>query len=151
MKRYSLLLFGILVSLNSLAQRDNTTSKKEEEKFIVVDKIASFPGGIQEYFNYIAANYQYPKLAKDSGIEGRVYVQFIITDKGKITEPRVVQGIGYGCDKEALRLISEMPDWIPAKSKGRAVKQKMIQNILFKDFEAIRSSKSKKKKRGKKN
>lgn len=93
---------------------------------------ASFPGGLEAYGSFLSENLKYPKQARKMGIEGRVFVQFIVETDGSISNVEVVKGIGAGCDDEAVRVIKEFPKWNPAKKDGKLVQQKFIQNILFK-------------------
>ena len=66
------------------------------------------------------------------GIEGRVYVQFIVERDGSLTDIKVVKGIGAGCDEEAVKVLKNSPKWKPGKQRGKAVRQKMTQPITFK-------------------
>jgi TonB family protein len=104
----------------------------EDEIFVKVDEPASFPGGIHAWGNDLNKNLKYPKQAQRMGIEGRVFVQFIVEKDGSLSNVKVVKGIGGGCDEEALRFVINQPKWIPGKQNGQPVRQKMIQNILFK-------------------
>ena len=102
------------------------------EAFTIVDETASFVGGIEAFGQYLGSNLKYPKQAEREGVEGRVYVQFVVMEDGSIADATIVKGIGAGCDAEALRVIQESPNWVPGKVNGKTVKQKMIQNIVFK-------------------
>ena len=81
-----------------------------------------FLGGDEKLFEYLANNITYPKEAKEKGIQGKVYVQFIVEKDGSISDVKVIKGIGDGCDKEALRAINEMPRWKPGTQKGKPVR-----------------------------
>ena len=80
-----------------------------------------FPGGLSALSSFIRKNYRYPRQAQHSRIEGKVYVQFIVQLDGSLSQPRVIRGIGGGCDEEALRLLSLMPNWIPARQSGEPI------------------------------
>jgi protein TonB len=97
-----------------------------------VEDPATFPGGIAAFYEYLKKNLNYPNQAKRMGIEGRVFVQFVVEKDGSLTDIHVVKGIGAGCDEEAVRVLKNSPKWKPGKQRGKAVRQKMIQNILFK-------------------
>lgn len=103
-----------------------------EEVFTIVEEGATFPGGIAEFYKYLKKTLKYPKQAQRMGIEGRVFVQFIVEKDGSLTDIKVVKGIGAGCDEEAARVLKNSPKWKPGKQRGKAVRQKMIQNITFK-------------------
>jgi TonB family protein len=90
-----------------------------------VEKTAEFPGGMEELYKFLGKNIKYPQIEKEMNISGKVYVQFIITDLGKIEKVEVIKGIpgGKGLENEALRVLKMMPDWKPALIKGKPVKQ----------------------------
>ncbi len=102
-----------------------------EEVFQIVENPAEFPGGIQAFYKWVSDNLEYPSQARRMGVEGRVYVEFIVDKDGSITEVTSVRGIGAGCDEEAVRVLQMSPKWSPPKQRGRAVKQKMIIPITF--------------------
>lgn len=95
--------------------------KEDEVKeiFVVVEDMPRFPDGKIQQF--LAKNIRYPVRAMENGVEGTVYVTFVVDKTGKITNPRVVQGVDESLDREALRVINVMPDWIPGKQRGMAV------------------------------
>ncbi|HNS12368.1 MAG TPA: energy transducer TonB [Bacteroidia bacterium] len=87
----------------------------------VVEQMPEFPGGDMALINYFKKNMQYPDEAKKKNVQGRVFVNFIISPKGKVLFPYVVRGIGAGCDEEAIRLIKNLPEWKAGKQGGKAV------------------------------
>ena len=89
-------------------------------------------GGIQEYYKYVAKNLRYPQAAAKLGIEGRVFIEFIITKDGSVVNAKCIKGIGDLCDSEAVRVISNSPNWIPGKKNGENVNVKMVLPITFK-------------------
>lgn len=91
-----------------------------------------FPGGQQAMYDWISKNLVYPQEAIEDGIEGKVYVSFIIDIDGSVSSPHIVRGIGLICDKEAIRLVKTMPKWIPGKVKEKAVKMRYSVAINFK-------------------
>lgn len=95
--------------------------KEDEVKeiFVVVEDMPRFPDGKMQQF--LAKNIRYPVRAMENGVEGTVYVTFVVDKTGKITNPRVVQGVDESLDREAVRVINAMPDWIPGKQRGMAV------------------------------
>jgi len=74
---------------------------------------------------------RYPVQARRMGIEGRVFVQFVVQKDGSLQEIQVIKGIGAGCDEEAVRVIKKSKNWKPGKQRGRAVKVRMIIPIVF--------------------
>lgn len=104
-------------------QREKMPQTKEPEIHIVVDEPADFPGGYPALKKYIEENLVYPERAKKKGIEGKCYMQFIISTQGKISNVRVMKGVSDcpECDEAAIKLVKGMPDWIPGKVGGKPV------------------------------
>ena len=103
----------------------------EEKTFLVVDEMPEFIGGEKAMYNYIAKNISYPVKAKEAGVTGRVFVSFIIEKDGSISKVEVMRGIGSGCDKEAVKVISSMPKWKPGKQRGKEVRVQYRMPINF--------------------
>jgi len=91
-----------------------------------------FPGGEAAMTKFIIDNVKYPEAAKKSGTQGKVFVDFLVTKTGKLDSVRVKEKGNELLDKEALRVISSMPDWIPGVNKGVAVDVEMTLPIAFK-------------------
>lgn len=100
-------------------------------KFIVVEEQASFPGGSEAWMKYLMKNFKYPRTAKRSGIEGRVFLSFYVDLDGNLSNIEVLRGIGGGCDQEAIRVLKQSPKWNPGKQRGVAVKSPMTLFITF--------------------
>jgi TonB family protein len=98
-----------------------TKNNQEEPIFSRVEEMPQFPGGELALRKYIANELKYPVIAQENGIQGKVYVSFIITKEGKVTEPSISRGVDPALDKEALRVIGSLPDWKPGKQGGQAV------------------------------
>ncbi|MGL1885831.1 MAG: M56 family metallopeptidase [Reichenbachiella sp.] len=105
--------------------------RKTEDVFDIVETQPEPKGGMEEFYKYIGQNMKYPKEAKIAGIEGRVFVQFIIDEEGELTNVQVVKGIGHGCDQEAIRVMEQASNWTPGQQKGEAVKVRMILPITY--------------------
>ncbi|MFT4833531.1 MAG: protein TonB [Marinoscillum sp.] len=103
-----------------------------EEVFTIVEDQPEFPGGIYAFYKYVGDNMDYPSQARRMGIEGRVYVQFVVDKDGTVIEVKAVKGIGAGCDEEAERVLRQSPKFKPGKQRGRAVKVRMVLPIIFK-------------------
>lgn len=104
---------------------------EEEEIFTIVEEMPGFPGGEKALFGYLAKNTDYPAMAADAGIQGVVYVTFVVDTDGKVKDARVLRGIGGGCDKEALRVVNSMPNWSPGRQRGKNVKVQYNLPIRF--------------------
>ncbi len=103
-----------------------------EQVFTIVEQSAVYPGGMDAFYKYVAKKLKYPKQAKRMGIQGRVFVQFVVDKTGKLTDVKTVKGIGGGCDEEAERVLRESVRWAPAKQRGKKVKVRMNIPIQFK-------------------
>jgi protein TonB len=94
----------------------------EQEIFTVVESMPEFPGGPQAMMEFIARNMRYPPMARESGIQGRVFVNFVVEPNGSVSNVNVLRGIGGGCDEEAIRVVESMPRWTPGRQRGKAVR-----------------------------
>ncbi|MFV0536693.1 MAG: energy transducer TonB [Dysgonomonas sp.] len=103
----------------------------EEKPFVTVEQMPSFPGGEAEMQRFIAENLKYPVVAQESGIQGRVTIRFVVTKTGDISDVQVIRGIDPSCDKEARRVVSLMPKWIPGKQNGLNVPVYFTLPIVF--------------------
>jgi periplasmic protein TonB len=92
----------------------------EAEIFTIVEEMPSFPGGEEALFAYLQKEVKYPPMAKDAGISGVVYLQFVVGPDGKIKDVKVLRGV-KGLDEEAIRVVEKMPTWKPGKQRGKAV------------------------------
>ncbi len=99
----------------------------EPEIFIIVEQNPELIGGMAAISNAI----KYPEIARKAGVEGRVFVQFIVDEQGNTYDVKVTRGIGAGCDEEAIRVVSEAK-FAPGKQRGKAVKVRMSLPITFK-------------------
>jgi len=94
----------------------------EAEIFTVVEAMPEFPGGMGKLMAYLGNNIKYPPLAKESGIQGRVFINFVVEPDGSISNVKVLRGIGGGCDEEAIRVVEAMPKWKPGMQRGKPVR-----------------------------
>ena len=94
----------------------------EQEIFQIVEEMPTFPGGEQKLLEYVAKNTKYPQIARESGIQGRVFIGFVVETDGSISNVKVLRGIGGGCDEEAVRVIKSLPKWKPGKQRGKPVR-----------------------------
>lgn len=104
---------------------------EEMEIFTVVESMPSFPGGESARIEFLRENIKYPQMARESGIQGTVYVTFVVEPDGSVTDVRVLRGIGGGCDEEAVRVIKEMPKWNPGMQRGKPVRVQFNMPIKF--------------------
>jgi protein TonB len=103
----------------------------EAEIFYVVESMPTFRGGDDKIYEYLAQNLRYPTMAREAGIQGRVFVTFVVERDGSITDVNVLRGIGGGCDEEAIRVVESMPNWTPGKQRGVPVRVQFNLPIKF--------------------
>lgn len=109
--------------------------EEEEESaqqiFTVVEKQPEFPGGTTELFKYLSKAIKYPVIAQENGIQGRVVCSFVVNRDGSIVDIQVMRGVDPSLDKEAVRVISEMPKWKPGEQRGKPVRVRFILPVQF--------------------
>ncbi len=105
--------------------------EEEEQIFQVVEERPQFPGGDAELMKYLQKNIKYPSICQEQGIQGRVIVQFVVNTDGSIVDAQVIKPVNPYLDKEALRVISTMPKWIPGKQRGKAVRVRFTVPVTF--------------------
>ncbi len=106
---------------------EEVVEEVEEEIFVVVEQMPELIGGIEKLQKMI----KYPEIARQAGVNGRVFVQFVVDTNGKVTDPVVLRGIGGGCDEEALRVIKKA-EFKPGMQRGKPVKVRYVIPIVFK-------------------
>jgi protein TonB len=113
--------------------KEEVQEVKEEEVFLVVEEMPSFGSGDAntEFRKYVGANMKYPEVAAENGIQGRVFVQFVIEADGRISNVRVLRGVDPSLDKEAIRVIESSPKWNPGKQRGKPVRVSYTFPITF--------------------
>ncbi len=107
-------LIGIVMSM---LLAFSAISNADEKKFSSDITMPQYKGGQKAMEKFISQNLKYPAEAQKRGIQGKVIISFGISKEGNIINPKVVEGIGHGCDKEALRVVKKMPKWKPGKDK----------------------------------
>jgi TonB family protein len=120
-----------ILNFNEKTNQIVESSAGQDEVFTVVEKAAQPEGGLEQYYQYIAQNLKYPAQARRMGIEGKVFVQFVVNKDGSVSDVEAIKGIGAGCDEEAVRVIAASPKWIPATQRGKEVRLRMVMPITF--------------------
>ncbi len=121
----------ILKAKEVIAQPEPPKHEEENKVFDVVEQMPSFPGGNQALMEYLSKNVKYPVVAQENGVQGRVVVSFVVERDGSITDVKVVKSVDPSLDREASRLVSGMPKWIPGKQNGSAVRVKYNVPVTF--------------------
>ena len=101
-----------------------------EEVLSNAEVMPEFPGGMPEMIKFLLENMNYPEEMKENGIEGRIFVQFVVTKTGSIQDITIARGI-EGLNREAIRLVKQMPNWKPGINNGKVVNVKMVIPIRF--------------------
>lgn len=105
----------------------------EDEIFTIVEDQPQPIGGMAQFYQSIQANLEYPASAQSQGIEGKVFVQFVVDKDGSLTNVKVVKGIGSGCDEAAVKVIQNADKWKPGQQRGKNVRVRMILPITFRN------------------
>jgi protein TonB len=122
------------VEKNASMTGQNTGDNAEYEGspvFFIVEKMPEFPGGDLALRKYIAANIHYPKDAQENGVQGKVYVNFIVTKTGAVGGAKIARGISPSLDAEALRVVNNLPKWTPGTQRGEPVNVQFTVPINF--------------------
>ena len=106
--------------------------REEETKiFTVVEQMPSFPGGEATLMQYLSKNIKYPPFAEENSIQGRVICTFVVERDGSVTDIHIAKGVDPSLDKEAIRVVSGMPKWIPGRQNGQSVRVKYTLPVTF--------------------
>ncbi|MBQ9473220.1 MAG: energy transducer TonB [Bacteroidales bacterium] len=103
----------------------------DEDFFIVVEELPEFTGGDAALYKYLAENLNYPRVAVENGVTGKVYIRFIVEKDGSITQATILHDIGGGCGTEALRVVKGMPKWKPGKQCKKPVRTQFTLPVSF--------------------
>ncbi|MFN5885970.1 MAG: energy transducer TonB, partial [Bacteroidota bacterium] len=120
------------VDASLLESGDGLTGEEATEIVTFAEQMPEFPGGQEAMMAFLSKNIQYPPMARENGIEGRVVLQFVVDKDGKISNIEIVKKLGWGLEEEATRVVKTMPAWKPAKQNGKPVVLRMILPIVFK-------------------
>jgi TonB family protein len=107
-----------------LVHKEEETPKSldtDADVFFIVEEMPEFPGGELALRKYISNNIEYPQVAQDNGIQGKVYVTFVVSKDGSVANARIARGVDPALDKEALRVVNSLPKWKPGKQRGENV------------------------------
>ncbi|MCZ4223285.1 energy transducer TonB [Pedobacter rhodius] len=115
------------------AVKDGNGANNDSEIYIAagVDEYPEFAGGMKAWAKYMERNLRYPYKAQEEGVQGKVFVSFVVEKDGSITDVQVLKGIGFGCDEEAMKVIKKSPLWKPGKNKGVPVRVRYNMPINF--------------------
>jgi protein TonB len=108
--------------------------EETDEIFTIVEESANPKGGMAAFYKFVhdKLSGKYPPQARRMGIEGRVFVEFVVERDGSLTSVKAIKGIGAGCDELAVKVVESSPNWNPGKQRGKPVRQKYTLPIIFK-------------------
>jgi protein TonB len=127
--------FAVIACTEPLSENNATTEKdidRTGEVFTIVEKGALPTKGITAFYEELGNLLEYPEQARKMGVEGKVFVEFIVNKDGRLSDFKVLKGIGAGCDNAALEAMRKINPWIGATHEGTPVRQRMVLPITFK-------------------
>lgn len=130
---FSLFTFGL--SVQTVAQSQPTAAQVDSDDNNIVkepEKSPSFPGGDQAMMSFISENIKYPKTAREQGVEGNVVIRFVVEKDGSVSNMESLMNFNEELEEEAMRVISEMPQWKPAEHEGEKVRTEVAIPIQYK-------------------
>ena len=107
-------------------------TQKQSRPYTIVEQMPTFPGGEEALRNFISANVKYPALATQKGIQGKVFISFVVTKMGSVANTKVARSVDSSIDQEAMRVVESLPNWIPGKQNGENVDVEYTIPINFK-------------------
>lgn len=121
------------VDIDAFADEDEEEDEEDKQVFVVVEDMPTFKGGgVSAFRNYVQKNIDYPTVAAENGIEGTVFVKFVVDTDGGISNVEVMRGVDPSLNEEAMRVIRNAPEWEPGKQRGQAVRVQFTIPIVFK-------------------
>jgi periplasmic protein TonB len=105
---------------------------EDDEKIHILAEVQPKPvGGYEQFYSTLSKNLRYPRQAIRQFVDGKVYVEFVVDKKGKVVQPKILKGIGSGCDEEAMRVVA-LTQWEPGRQRGQPVNVRMVMPVAFK-------------------
>lgn len=121
----------MVIDAAPVVQTQEEEEDEEEEVFFIVEDMPEFPGGEAALRQYIANAIKYPTIAQENGIQGKVYITFVVNTDGSVSDARVARGVDPSLDKEALRVVNTLPNWKPGEQRGEKVRVSYTVPINF--------------------
>ncbi len=139
MKYFTLILLAFPMMLNAQGEPpppppypEPPMPPQEEEIHEFADPEAKYPGGMEALMKDLTENLVYPDSAINNNIQGKVYIEFVVETTGKLSNIKVLKGIGYGCDQAAIHAVKNLKPWIPAEINGKPIRQRFRLPVIFK-------------------
>lgn len=121
----------MIIDVAPVVQTKKEVEEEDTQVFFIVEDMPEFPGGELALRQFIANSIKYPVIAQENGIQGRVYVTFVVDADGSVSDPRIARGVDPSLDKEALRVVSMLPKWKPGQQRGKPVRVSYTVPINF--------------------
>ena len=121
----------MIIDVAPVVQAKKEVEEEETQVFFIVEDMPEFPGGELALRQFIANTVKYPVIAQENGIQGRVYVTFVVDADGSVSNPKIARGVDPSLDKEALRVVSLLPKWKPGMQRGKPVRVSYTVPINF--------------------
>ena len=131
MKKFIIMALMAVFGLTTVSAQKTVVAQKNQKVFDIVEQMPEYPGGQAALFEYLSKNIKYPADAEKKKVEGKVFVTFVVDSDGNITDVSLLKKVFPSLDAEAIRVISAMPNWIPGRQKGQAVRVKYTVPIMF--------------------
>ncbi|HTE00737.1 MAG TPA: TonB family protein [Mucilaginibacter sp.] len=131
MKHLYLILFLLITPFLSNAQTNSTPDTAKRKVFTSVEVEPAFPGGINQFYQYINTHVQYPDVALLLGVNGKVTVSFWVDKSGRVVDVKAQKSLGSGCEYEAAKVVSSSPRWRPGIQNGRPVRVQYTVEVSF--------------------
>lgn len=120
------------INLITTTEQPSDDPKDDDKIYDIVEENAQFPGGVDACYRWLFDQIAYPEECKAKGVQGRVFVQFVVNKDGSISDAKILRSPDDKLSDEALRCVNVMPQWTPAKVKGKIVRSRYILPIMFK-------------------
>jgi protein TonB len=130
-KKYVLDVLSDTTGMSEIPIVPEPDKEETEAIYTFLQESASPKGGMQSFYSYVSEKIKFPTQAVRMGIEGKVFVEFVVNKDGTLTDVKAVKGIGAGCDEEAVRVVKSAPAWNPGKQRGKPVRQRHTVPISF--------------------
>lgn len=122
MKTIKFFISIVFLFTSVLCHAQTKENKVKDGVYQEVEVMPEYPGGETALMNDLIGAIKYPEEASKKGIQGKVYVSFVVDEQGKVTNAKIERGVEPSLDKESLRVVNELQTWKPGKEKGKAVK-----------------------------
>jgi periplasmic protein TonB len=120
-----------IIDVEPVVEAGEEEEEEEAKVFFIVEDMPEFPGGDMALRQYIANAIEYPTIAQENGIQGKVYVTFVVDKDGSVSDARIARGVDPSLNKEALRVVNTLPKWKPGKQRGEPVRVSYTVPINF--------------------